>query len=709
MNNHGGFTVEQLKAAIASPHAVALQKGRNLTVHAQLTLQDGAVADVAIKRFPPPSPFRVRIDRIRGVESKAMRSFRAAEHLFSHNPKSTPEPLGVLETGTPDAPGESWFITRFVPDIVSFKKKLIEMYAASGPCPALMDLLRVVAESCARMHDAGFMHRDLGNQNIMLRYEGGSAKPNVMLLDLNRSRIVKGPLPTRERARDISRINLPSDFLRVFLQMYWRGAVPPEAFLKHERLCRKLYAMHCATRRLRHPLRKQPPCPDGEYPHPRDIWIWDPKSEQAIPALTRKGRNRYRSISRITAPVAALLRDGMEIDRNVRNLKRLAFERSVISFAERVFVSISADPDRLELELSWLSSLGCIGVHVRLYAHEPTNIADFKMHAIRRLRNLNYAVAVSLVQDRKSVLNPESWRGFCERVLDEIHDVPMWVEYLHAINRVKWGVWNFRELETMMAILPELARKYRDVTFIGPAVIDFEWDYLAAALRRLPDGANLGAVSSHLYLDRRGPPEAKQGRFDAVGKLQLIKAMAMANGKCQDHLIVTEFNWPLHGTREWSPVGSPYVSPGPRTNDPSVGEEDAAIYTIRYILLGLCSGLADSMVFWSLAAHGFGLVDTGAEAGAEWRGRPAFKALKVFFRVFRHGHYTNAIMRGENGAWAMQFVSGDGRYIIAAWSSAEAEHQPLPELSFKPTRAIDMYGNEIPLPQKLSPTPVYIT
>lgn len=710
MKTIGEISAETLKAAMEAPGAAVLQKGRNLTVRTTLRLADGTDAEVVIKRFPPPSPLRICLNAVRGVKGKAMRSYLASKHLFDRNRDSTPEPICAVESGTPKAPGESWFVSRYAHDMVSFKKKLIDLYAANGPCPDLMRLLQVVAESCARMHDSGFMHRDLGNQNIMLTYDGGRSDPKVLFIDLNRSRTYNGPLSTPRRARDISRIDLPSDLLRVFLLMYWRGAVPPEPFLRRERLCRRAYAFHCATRKLRHPLRRSTPDPEGEYPPPRDIWIWDPRSEQAISTLRKKDRHKLQSVSRVTAPLSAILRKGTMYEKNRRYFKSISFERPVLSFAERVFVSLSADPDRLDKELLWLANLGCIGVHVRMYAHDPVEVTDFKKHAVRRLKSLNYAVAISLVQDRRTAKDPGEWFEFCDGVLHDIHKEVIWVEYLHAVNRVKWGIWSFDELEAMLAVIPALASKYEDVTFIGPSVIDFEWDYLAAALARFPADANIGALSAHLYVDRRGAPESYQGHFNAIGKLQLYRAMALSTGNFQDHLIVSEFNWPLQNTREWSPVGSPYVSPGPRHNDPSVSEKDAAAYTMRYIFLGLCSGLADSMVFWSLAAHGFGLVDPGAKPDAEWRGRAAFKALRFFFRLFKHGHYTRAILTGEKEAWAFQFVSGEGDNILVAWSSAKpGKHQPMPQIPFKHTKVYNMCGEETLLSSHLDPEPIYIT
>lgn len=704
---HPTFTAEQLEQAIASPDAVVLQSGRNLTVRTGLTPPGAAPIDVVIKRFPAPSAARALLNRLRGVPGKATRSFVAAQHLHRASPGLTPEPIAVLETRVDGKPGPGWFVTRYEPGMTSFRTRLIELYNANGPCETIMSLLQTVAEACARMHDSGFMHRDLGNQNIMLAEREGRASPAVLVVDLNRARFVNNSLGTWGRARDLSRIHLPSDFLRVFLEMYWRGATPPRRFLRAERFFRRLFALHCATRRLRHPLRKCGASTEPDYPAPRDFWIWDAKSEQAISTMRPRDRHRYQSFSRVTAPLLALLMLSPRYLRKRRLLRALAFERPVISFAERVFVSISADAWRRDRELVHLRELGCIGVHVRLYAHESEAITDEKLDFIIELKRMNFAVAISLVQDRATVRDPARWLAFCDRVVGRVHDSVIWVELLHAVNRVKWGIWGFSELRRLLAVAPALKAKYRSVSFIGPSVIDFEWDYLAAALRCIPRGMRLDALSAHLYVDRRGAPEAFQGRFDALGKLQVFRAMALATSTVEDHLVVSEFNWPLKGTREWSPVGSPYVSPGPRFNDPSVTEEDAAAYTLRYILIALCSGLADSMVFWALAAHGFGLVDPGVQPDALWRRRPAFTALQTFFRILRHGHFTEALARGDKDVWAMRFVSGDGRNIVVAWTTAATNPPAPPAIPFKPTKCLDLHGREISTPAKLTGDPVY--
>lgn len=672
----------------SGPGAVVLQDGRNLTVRAPL-----AGADAVVKRFPAPSLFRALLDRLAGKPPKATRSWLAAKRLWESVPGSTPEPLAVLESGSPGRPGPGLFATRFEPGVESLTSRLAALYAANGPGSVLMALLERVAKACRAMHDAGFFHGDLGNQNLLLAPDG-----RVLAIDLNRSRLLPGPLPTALRARDLSRIALPSDFLRVFFEMYW-AAPPPPAFLRAEGRARRAFARHTATRRWRHPFRPRRPSPEPAYPAPRDIWIWDDRSEQALVTLRPKDRRRHMSPSRAWRPLLALLATGHETRRHWRAMQATAFGRPVSGIANRAFVSLSADPDRFERELDHLSRLDCPGVHVRFYAHEPDGTTAFKIAAVRRLRSLGRAVALSLVQDRRAAADPTGrWRAFCDRVLDELHGEAIWVEYLHAVNRVKWGVWNYGELRALLAELSRLRARYRDVSFLAPSAIDFEWDFFAGALPLLPRGGGpLAGLSAELYVDRRGAPENRQGRFDAVGKIHLLRSLARARpGAAEDHLVVTEFNWPVAGTGVWSPVGAPWVSPGPRFNDPSVSEEDAAAFAVRYLLLGLCSGAASSMVFWSLAAHGFGLVDPGTGPGAPWRERPAFAALRFLFAALRHGSFVGAPARGgDGGVWTLRFIGRDGERLAAAWTAGPGPAAaPAPGLlGFAPRAARGLAGD----------------
>ena len=697
--------IEAAKAAVKKPMAVdgrqwpsmategrILQDGRNRTLLVPGVAPDGS--DIVVKRFGKPSRLRRLMDRLAGKAGKAERSYAAAAYLTA-NGIGTPEPLGMLPVGDPWAPGGA-LATRAVPGLRSFHRELVDLYAAHGPCSVLMERLQAIAEFCAEMHDAGFLHRDLGDQNLF--FVGDPADGRVMTLDLNRGRCLDRPLTLRERARDLSRIDLPSDLLRVFLEMYWRGDVPPRAFLRMERRFRRAFQRHCATRRLRHPIRerRKPPNPEGEFPAPRDIWIWDDRSAQAIPAFRVRDRHRLQQRGRVwhslVAAVSALCRGTRS---KTKCLHAEAFTKPVENVGARLAIALSARPDTLEREIALLRELkrpqcpppslrgdaaerqGGVGnpcypceisgakeikVLLRLYAHASREEQDFTLEAARRLHAEGFDVALALVQCRESVTDPASWDALGRRALAAVAPFVRWVEVGHAVNRVKWGLWGYGDLRTLLAPVAGWRRDFPNVRFVGPAVIDFEPDFTAAALRREARAAGFATLSQALYVDRRGAPEREQNGLDAVDKLALLAALGESFG-VPGPVIVSEFNWPLAGQGVWSPVGSPYVSPGVRHGDPSVTEEQAAAYTMRYLLLGICSGLVSEMVFWRLVARGFGLVDDTDPT--TWRRRPAFEALRLWYARFSGARFERR-EDAPDGRITLHFSRGGARFS-ASW------------------------------------------
>ena len=695
---------ETLCATLDAPNAHVLQSGRNTTILIPGAAPDGG--DLVVKRFGKPSRLRRFLDLLSFPGGKVGRSFHAAAYLTARG-IPTPETLGMLPVGDSAAPGGA-LATRAVPGLRSFHRELVDLYAAHGPCSVLMERLQAIAEFCADMHDAGFLHRDLGDQNLF--FAGDPAEGRVMTLDLNRGRCLDRPLMLRERARDLSRIDLPSDLLRVFLEMYWRGDVPPRAFLRMERRFRRAFQFHCATRRFRHPIRerRKPPNPEGEFPAPRDIWIWDDRSAQAIPAFRVRDRHRLQQRGRVwktlVAAVSALFHAA---PRRAKRLRAEAFQQPVEDVGGRLTIALSATRSTFEREIELLrelmphaefaedaefkshaesaenaesspsplpshlspltSSLSPLpAVLLRLYAHESRDEQDFTLEAAQRLHAEGFGVALALVQCRESVTDPASWDALGRRALAAVAPFVRWVEVGHAVNRVKWGLWGYKDLHTLLAPVAGWRRDYPKVRFVGPAVIDFEPDFTAAALRQEAREAGFAALSQALYVDRRGAPERRQNGHDAVDKLALLGALGESFG-VPGPVIVSEFNWPLVGQGVWSPVGSPYVSPGVRRNDPSVTEEQAAAYTVRYLLLGLCSGLASEMVFWRLVARGFGAVDDTDPAA--WRRRPAFEALRLWYARLSGARFERR-EDAPDGRITLHFARG-GKRFAASWDPSD--------------------------------------
>lgn len=625
---------------LAQPDARILQAGRHQTRRLRLGTRDNA-PDVAVKSFGAQSAVKDRCDCLwRG--SKAARTFDAALALTARG-IATPTPLACLEYWRNSRLVESHFVSVYVPGLVSFRDELIRLFAEEPECAYFMELLEHVAQSIRQLHNAGFQHRDLGNQNVLLGPGAERQAQRVYFIDLNRGRLGT-PLTPRARARDLARIWLPSDFRRVFYEMYWQ-VVPPRAFHRWERFERGLFGLHCATRRLRHPRRTaRRAATDGtrrDYPPPRDQWVWDERSAQPVPTLRARDRRRFHAPRLPVQLATAVLQAAPTVRSHVRDLRLEAFGASV-SFDRSLAVAISGQAETLDREMALLRELNVRDVLVRFNHHANRARQAETLRAVRTLAEEGFRVAGALLQDRRAVREPEHWREFCHGVLACVGGQLEWLEFGHAINRVKWGLWGLEDYDRLLQVLPDLRQAYPGLPMVGPAVIDSAFPFAQAALSRLPPGCAWDALSMHLYVDRRGAPENRQGRWDTLDKFILARAVARAaTGRCADRLIVSEVNWPLLGTGVWSPVGAPYTSPGPRRNDPSVSEADYADYLIRYLLLATCSGLVQQTVVWRLAAHGFGLVDD--QPSEHWRRRPAFEALRVLNQTLGGGLFDHRL------------------------------------------------------------------
>jgi len=99
-------------------------------------------------------------------KSKAERSYRAARYLQDHN-IGTPAPIAWLDRWENNRLLESYYLCLYEPGIC-FRDALSDIYYNQRDNEPLMDLLLTVAPAIRAMHDAGFMHGDMGNQNILL-------------------------------------------------------------------------------------------------------------------------------------------------------------------------------------------------------------------------------------------------------------------------------------------------------------------------------------------------------------------------------------------------------------------------------------------------------------------------------------------------------------------------------------------------------------
>ena len=654
----------RIPALINSDEAEVLTSGRNRNVKIDLVCKRQTLT-VVVKAFRRPSLLKNAIDRrFRG--SKARRTWLAAVHLAEAG-VGTPEPVAFLERWVEERLVESYVVTIFQEGVTSFTQELNHLFRHEPECAKLMELMESVAVAVRAMHDAGFQHNDLGNQNVLLRRQGDAVWGDIQFIDLNRGRI-RDSLTPPQRARDISRLYLPSDFLRVFKEMYW-DMVPPEEFQTWEQRYRKGYAWHSRTRRLRHPIResrkRKSPADPPAYPSEPDLWIWDERSGQAQTTLLSKDRKRYYPFDRLWGSITSTLKAVVPVWREYRSLRETAYGAPVV-MKKRIGVAIEPTPGRFDRQFALLSQLGPIPVFVRFYHHRSHDERDAAVAAVQKLHEAGHTVSIALVQDRKAVKDAASWRAFADDVLERVGPLGDSVEIGHAINRVKWGTWDLAEYQQLVAGVSVLRAKYPELTLTGPSVIDFEYPYVLAALDRLPSGFRFCALSHHLYVDRRGAPENRQGRFSSLEKFVLARAIARWSAHCEDRLVVSEVNWPIEGTGVYSPVGSPYVSPGPRFGDPSVSEDDYADFMVRYLLIALCSGMVERVYWWRLVAYGYGLVDDSNDE--QWRERPAFDALKTLLKWVGDATFESRHELNGDGAVGFAFKREDGSQFCVAYT-----------------------------------------
>jgi hypothetical protein len=693
----------ELPRWLASSSARLVAAGRNRHVRLDIPVNGGS-QPVLVKAFGLQPWLKDLRDRGRG--SKARRAWLAASHL-GRLAVGTPPPVGYLERWERGRLDESYFLAAYQPGVVSFREALLTLYHEMPEAANFMDLLECVASGVRRMHSAGFLHNDLGNQNILLRPDGPGRWRDFKVIDLNRGRIRRS-LGLRERARDLSRLSLPSHLLRVFMKMYWEGP-PPEALLAWERRYRWLYSLHARSRSLRHPIREARLRREAvrderhRYPAPRDLWIWDERTGQPIGAMMPKERLTHYPAARYFAAVVDTLRAAPAVLRGYKPLLAAAFTRPV-ELAGRIGMALHPSPATLERELELLGGLGRIPAFVRFYHHAGDEQRRFRARLVRRLHAAGHAVGIALVQDRRAVRDAGSWSGFVGEVLGEVGSIVEEVEVGHNVNRAKWGIWDFRELRALYAPLAEWHARLPALRFMGPAAIDFEFQTVISALREWPAGVPLSALSHHLYVDRRGAPENSQGPFGALEKFALARAMAQRPPASAGRFVVTEVNWSLKGTGVYSPLLAPYALPG---RDAGVSEDEYADYLLRYLCLAVGSGLVDRVYWWRLVARGFGLVDDADPAAL--RPRPAYAMLRNFLAVLGESTLVGAQVPprsgSRHGAYRLAFRRADGEVVVLAYAHG-------PELPFPAERCArveDAFGRALArAPERLTGRPVYL-
>lgn len=657
------FLAELADLAALLARGEQISHGKDYVVKSVVKVDDKERV-VAIKVFKPQSWIKDAYDRKH--HSKAVRSYLAAEALINRGLR-TPTPIAMLERWNNDRLEESYYICEFEA-ATCLRDELWEIYRTHKDSAPLMALLELVAPAIRKMHDAGFMHGDLGNQNILLPKNADGSWAEPCFIDLNRYRLYDGGVPAKGRATDLARPILPGNYLHFFLQIYsGHQEVSQELGKLHSRE-RAKFTRHRNSWKIRHPIRylksRNKPSKSG-YPLNKDYWLWDEKTAQPMIALSKQEKNQERNPGDFLKSAGRALIKLPRIMREYKALSPQAFANPV-ELKGRIGVALNPKPYMHEAEDRLLTELGNPPVLVRFYRHETPEQWSTTIALIESLHARKIPVMAALLQDRDCVNDPALWDSFLEYIIPAIVDKTTQVEITHAYNRAKWGVWNLAELRQLFASAFRYKAKYPELKITGPACIDFEYAPVVSALAELKSinsDYRFDALSHLLYVDRRGAPESFQGKFSTLEKAQLLKAIARSCGASSDKTVVSEVNWPIENTDVWSPIVCPYVTARWQKRPSGEPEDVYAFYMLRYLAITLCSGFVDEVYWWQLSSKGYGLVDD--QDG--YRIRPAFTALQFFLALLGESRFERR-HNTESEDYIFEFSRGQQAYLMA-WTT----------------------------------------
>ncbi len=350
--------------------------------------------------------------------------------------------------------------------------------------------------------------------------------------------------------------------------------------------------------------------PVGEIvDHPK--W-WDPWSNQPRkltasnkPAFTRETGYEY------TKTLATTI---LQLPRLITCYSRL---RPATPPPSQAFIGLSITPDkRFNSALEeMIEELGVQQLLLRVPVWQLGRLQEF-CRFMQRFPHCNWLV--NILQSRDCVLHPQRWQQSLTTIFTALSAQTSWFQIGNAVNRSKWGCHHCGDYLHLLESAQRLRRSFPDIKLVGSSVIDFE---PLVTLRTLHNHHlyRLDAIAAQLYINRRGSAYGRQYHlFDLYNKLRLIKSIANIGNRADSRLWITETNWPLLGTKPYTPN-----SGNPRS---TVDEATQARYLQQYYRIAWQTGWVERVYWWQLINPGYGLVD---HRSGSLRKMPSYYALKA--------------------------------------------------------------------------------
>lgn len=340
---------------------------------------------------------------------------------------------------------------------------------------------------------------------------------------------------------------------------------------------------------------------------------WDPYSNQ--PCKLPGGRKPRLSAANLAEYLKVA---GTALAASPRLLWRFAAARAVPSTGRAAeFIGLSISPDkRYNAEIrDMVAELGVEELLIRIPSWDLDRLDGYLELATQfRDRRLVF----NILQCRESVMRPGAWTAALDTIFTRFKHLSGYFQIGNAVNRTKWGCVHSGEYLDLLEAAERVRAAHPGVRLVGSSVIDFEPLVTLRTLRN-PRRYHLDAVSSLMYVNRRGSPYGRQYLvFDLWNKLRLLHAIVSVGKRNDRRLWITEFNWPLLNTRPYTPnSGHP---------DRTVDEETQARYLTEYYRIAWQCGWVEKVYWWELINPGYGLVD---HRGGSLRKMPSYFAFKA--------------------------------------------------------------------------------
>ncbi len=143
--------------------------------------------------------------------------------------------------------------------------------------------------------------------------------------------------------------------------------------------------------------------------------------------------------------------------------------------------------------------------------------------------------------------------------------------------------------------------------------------------------------------------------------------MRKCSWKAKGALWISEINWPLKDTGNFSPCKGSVL----------VDEQIQANYLTRAYLMAIASGQIRTCYWHQLVAPGYGLVDNRGDEAIRRPSYHAFKALNSLYNEANILHFDNGNYAGIQGLYSIRartLLAGKPTIVQAFWSNS-GEHQ----------------------------------